>query len=150
MYMDRPLYTVPGIIINHGTEPTIIQDPGHGDLILAIHHISDGVSVGDIVQAGLASVLVLVTGMATDMDMADTDMVDADGGARPSITLPAGEDGMEVRDLMDFMVIIFMSTTTYMLTTPTMFTETEAVYPARLTIAQVVSRPERRIIIARL
>jgi hypothetical protein len=41
------------IIINHGMEPTIIQDPGHGDLISDIRHISDGVLVGDIVRAGL-------------------------------------------------------------------------------------------------
>jgi hypothetical protein len=47
------LYTAPDIIISHGSEHTIIQGPGHGDLISDIHHISDGVSDGDIVQAGL-------------------------------------------------------------------------------------------------
>jgi hypothetical protein len=53
MYMDQPLFTVPVIIISHGMELTIIRDPGHGVLILDIHPISDGVSVGDTVQAGL-------------------------------------------------------------------------------------------------
>jgi hypothetical protein len=84
-----------------------------------------------------------------DMAMADTVMVDTDGGALPSITRLAGEDGMEVQDLMAFTEIIFMFTTTYMLTTPIMFTETGVVYPARVIIAQVVLRPEQRIIIAR-
>lgn len=53
MFMDRPLFTEPGITISHGTEHTIIQDPGPGDLISDIHPILDGVSVGDIVLAGL-------------------------------------------------------------------------------------------------
>ena len=44
---------VPGIIINHGMEPTIIPDPGPGDLISAIRPISVGDLAGDIVQAGL-------------------------------------------------------------------------------------------------
>jgi hypothetical protein len=87
--------------------------------------------------------------MDMDMDMADTDMVDADGGAQPSITRLAGEDGMEVPDRMAFMAIIFTCTITYMLITPTMFTGTGAVYPARVIIARVELPPERRIIIAR-
>ena len=73
-----------------------------------------------------------------DMDMADTDMVDADGGARLSITRLAGEDGMAVQGLMAFTEIIFMFIITYMLTTPIMFTGIGAVYPARVIIARVV------------
>jgi hypothetical protein len=84
------------------------------------------------------------------MDMADTDMVDVDGGARLSITRLAGEDGMAVQGLMAFTEIIFMFIITYMLITPIMFTETGVVFPARLIIGPVGSRPERPIIIARL
>lgn len=147
--MGQRLYTVPDIIINHGTEHTIIQDPGHGDLISDIHLTSDGVSVGDTVQAGLVWVLDMVMVMDMVMDMADTDTVGADGGARPFITRLVGEDGMEVPDLMVFTEIIFTYITTYMSTTPIMFTETGVVYPVRLIIGQAGSRPERRIIIAR-
>lgn len=85
-----------------------------------------------------------------DMDMADTDMVDADGGARPSIIPHAGVDGMVVQGLMVFTEVIFTFIITYMLTMPTMFTETGAVYPAKVIIAQGVWLPDRRIIIARL
>lgn len=53
MFMDRPLFMVRDITTSHGTEHTIIQDPGPGGLISDIHHISDGVSVGDIVRVGL-------------------------------------------------------------------------------------------------
>ena len=53
MFMDRPLFMVRGITTSHGMALIIIQDPGPGDLISDIHHISDGVSVGDIVRAGL-------------------------------------------------------------------------------------------------
>jgi hypothetical protein len=42
------------------------------------------------------------------MDMADTDMVDADGVVLHFITPPAGVDGTEVQGLMDSTEIIFM------------------------------------------
>jgi hypothetical protein len=70
--------------------------------------------------------------------MADGDMADADGGVLHFITLPAGADGMVVQDLMDFTVIIFMFTITFMSTTPTMCIGTGVEFPARATIAQVV------------
>jgi hypothetical protein len=89
-------------------------------------------------------------GMDMDMDMADTDMVDADGGARLSITQLAGEDGMGVQGPMAFTEIIFMFIITYMLTTLIMFTQTGVVFPVRLIIGRVGSRPELRTIIGRL
>jgi hypothetical protein len=52
--------------------------------------------------------------MDMGMDMADTDMEDADGGVRPSITRLAGEDGMAVPGPMAFTEIIFMFIITYM------------------------------------
>jgi hypothetical protein len=85
-----------------------------------------------------------------DMDLADTDMVDTDGGGLHSIIRPAGVDGVVVHGLMVFMEIIFMYIITYMLTTPIMFIETGVVYPVGVIIAQVVLRPGQRIIIARL
>ena len=85
-----------------------------------------------------------------DIRTADGDMADADGGGLHFIILHAGADGMVVQDLMGFTVIISMFTITYMLITPTMFIETGAVYQAKIIIAQVVLRPEPRIIIARL
>jgi hypothetical protein len=88
--------------------------------------------------------------MDTVMDMADTVMVDADGGVLPSITRPAGVDGMGVQDLMAFTEIIFMSIITYMLTTPIMFTETEGVFPVRVIIVRGEWQRELRIITARL
>src|SRR5579864_3498637 len=72
----------------------------------------------------------------------------ADGGDLHFIIPPAG-DGMVAQDLMAFTEIIFTYTIAYTLTTPTMFTGTGAVYPARVIIAQGVLPPERRIIIAR-
>ena len=88
--------------------------------------------------------------MDTDMDMADTVMVDAVGGVLLFIIRLVGADGTVVLDLMAFTVIIFMSITTYMLTTQIMCTETGAVYPVRVITAQGVWRPGQRIIIARL
>jgi hypothetical protein len=86
----------------------------------------------------------------TDMDMADTDMAGADGGALHFIIRPAGVDGMVVQGLMAFTEVIFTYIIMYTLTTPTMFTETGVVCPARVITARVVLRPGRRIIIARL
>jgi hypothetical protein len=84
-----------------------------------------------------------------DMVMADTDMVDADGGVQPSITRRAGVDGMVVQGLMVFTEVIFTSIITYMLTTPTMCIGTGVAYPAKVITAQGVLPPDQRIIIAR-
>jgi hypothetical protein len=53
MFTDRQLFTELDIITHPGMALIIIPDPGPGDLILDIHHISDGASAGDIVQDGL-------------------------------------------------------------------------------------------------
>jgi len=96
------------IIILPGTVLITIQDPGHGDLILLIPPILDGVSAGGTVKAGSVLVLALDTVMV-DMVM-DTVIPVAAGGDLPSITLPVGVAGMEVRDLMASTEIHFMST----------------------------------------
>jgi hypothetical protein len=79
----------------------------------------------------------------------DTDMADTVGGVLRFIIRPVGVDGVVDQGLMGSMVIIFMFTTTYMLTTPIMFTETEVVYPARDIIVREGLRPEQRIITVR-
>lgn len=74
------------------------------------------------------------------MDM-DTEVVA--GGVHPFTIPPAGVDGMEVQDLMAFMEIISMYTIIFMLTTRTMYIETELVYQARVITVPEALLPER-------
>src|SRR5450755_3447967 len=92
--MDPLLYTEPDSIMLPGMGLIIIQDPGHGDLILDTLHISDGDLAGAIVPVGSASDL--VSDMVMDMD---TDIVVA-GGDLPFIIPLFGVDGAEGPGLM--------------------------------------------------
>lgn len=74
------------------------------------------------------------------MDM-DTEVVA--GGVHPFTIPPVGVDGMEVQDLMAFMEIISMYTIIFMLTTRTMYIETELVYQARVITVPEALLPER-------
>ena len=99
---------VPDSTTPHGMALIIIQDPGHGDLILDIPHISVGDLAGVIVPVGSASDL--VSDMVMDMDTA----IAGAGGDLHFIIPQFGVDGAEDPGLMVSMAGIFRYGTTSM------------------------------------